>query len=502
MSYDLLHERWLDVRTRAGRHRRIAPHDIVGDADDPIVDLVAPRADLRIAGIHFLIGLLQTTAEPETERAWRSWYQHPPPPDALREAFASAGQSFDLQHDEHPFLQQKGLDGEEAPALQLLFATPSGQTLRHNKDLFTKRRDEGALCAPCAALAVYALQSMAPGGGKGHRTSIRGGGPLTTHVEGPDLWRTLWLNVLPREAWHPDLPRGTGPRCFPWLDPGALGSKPVTLRDVDIGHHFWGMPRRIELRWEDAGPCHVCGSNDGPFATTLRTKPYGNDYGGSWAHPLTPTYEKDDLHLAVKGGRLAAGYRHWRGLVLDRAEDGRRPAPVMTHLWTTRAHGLRQDTGWRMSVHGMETDQATIVGWYEGEMPQIDIPSEEARAEHESHVANLLAAADQARTYLYHALKAAAGSGKPVKGDEAFWAATEQDFHQARLAASQRAGRESWRQALAVRTLDVFRSLVPYADIAQTDPGAVARAQRVLERNLRGQKLRTLLRLEEPLLET
>lgn len=504
MNFDLLTTPWLDARRASGRIERVSPADITSGSQDPFVDIVAPRPDLRAAGLEWLIGLLQTTMEPASEAQWRALYQTPPTRDALARAFEPASHAFDLRHPEHPFMQELGLSDAPDSAINLLFATPAGQTLRHNKDLFTKRRTAGALCTTCSALALFALQSMAQSGGRGHRTSLRGGGPLSTHVEGTTLWAAAWLNVLPRDAWLPDHPRSFDVRTFPWLAPASHEHErpPLTLGDVGVAHHYWGMPRRVLIEWsDDKASCSLCGSDAELVATGVRTRPNGFDYKGSWDHPLTPTYEKDADRLAVKGSRTGAGYRQWRGLVVNRSEDGRRPAPVVGHLWTRRAEGLRVDTGWRLSVQGMETEQATVTGWYEGEMTAIEIPGESERSAHEEHIEQLLAGAELARRYLYGALKEAAKPADPVPGDDAFWSATEPAFHKARLGRDRNAARIGWQEALVREAVGVFEALVPYADIADTNPAAIAHAQRGLERNLRSAKMRKALRIDEDVVQ-
>ena len=89
---------------------------------------------------------------------------------------------------------------------------------------FNKGRARIELSRPATAISLFALHLYAPEGGRGHYTSIRGGGPLTTWSilgqarEGISafLWRFLWLNVpLFRWSLAPDDLR----RIFPWMAP-------------------------------------------------------------------------------------------------------------------------------------------------------------------------------------------------------------------------------------------------------------------------------------------
>ena len=84
-----------------------------------------------------------------------------------------------------------------SPIAALLIEQPGDKTLKDNTDLFIHRGQMQSLCPACAAAALYTLQAFAPSGGKGHRTSMRGGGPLSTLLKGRNLWESVWLNVLP-----------------------------------------------------------------------------------------------------------------------------------------------------------------------------------------------------------------------------------------------------------------------------------------------------------------
>ncbi|WP_239500552.1 type I-E CRISPR-associated protein Cse1/CasA, partial [Streptococcus pneumoniae] len=66
------------------------------------------------------------------------------------------------------------------------------------------------------------LQTYAPSGGAGHRTSLRGGGPLTTLLAPArkgravaTLWDRVWTNVPDAD---PDAGAADPARIFPWLN--------------------------------------------------------------------------------------------------------------------------------------------------------------------------------------------------------------------------------------------------------------------------------------------
>lgn len=190
---NLIEDQWLPVRRRSGREERIAPWEL-SDQKDPIIRLASPRPDFDGALVQFLIGLLQTCFAPEDNRQWQQRLRQPPSPDELRNAFSAVKTAFTLDGDGPRFMQDLTLENEvaELPFIKIekhtceiediLIESPGEQTIERNTDHFIKRDQIKALCPACAAIALFTLQINAPSGGSGHRTGIRGGGPLTTLI--------------------------------------------------------------------------------------------------------------------------------------------------------------------------------------------------------------------------------------------------------------------------------------------------------------------------------
>ena len=231
-AFNLIRTAWLPVRRRSGAVERIAPWGITdGMNSDPFVSFAWPRPDFDGAAHEFLIGLLSTAAAPEDNDAWADWWLTPPAPDELERRFALFADAFDLDGSGPRFLQDLDpLDGsEEKDVAALLIDAPGAQALRNNADLFVKRGGVPVMCRGATAMALFALSAYAPAGGAGHRTSLRGGGPLTMMIVADradgrsTLWGRLWPNVETQEQIAGR--SGMVPRredhetVFPWLVP-------------------------------------------------------------------------------------------------------------------------------------------------------------------------------------------------------------------------------------------------------------------------------------------
>ncbi|MBK9360879.1 MAG: type I-E CRISPR-associated protein Cse1/CasA [Rubrivivax sp.] len=182
---NLLHAPWMPVRDGQGRRHWIRPDQL---SDPAWRAFDADRPDFNGALAQFAIGLLQTTTPVDNPMDWRRWLHTPPDGDILRQWFEPVAAAFVLDGDGPRFMQDLDLGTEGVVHNDigaLLIELPGEQTVRNNADHFIKRGQVNALCPACAALALFTLQLNAPAGGAGHRTGVRGGGPLTTLVLAP-----------------------------------------------------------------------------------------------------------------------------------------------------------------------------------------------------------------------------------------------------------------------------------------------------------------------------
>lgn len=314
MPLNLITDRWIPVRRADGGARVIRPDEI---AEPGVVFPDWPRADLSIACLEMLVGLVFLADPPAGDEDWEARWA----PDAarLRERLAPLAPAFNLTGEGPLFLQDiEPLEGEANPPDMLFIDSAGGNTARNNADLMVRRNRYPDLDLPLAAMALYTLQAHAPSGGAGNRTSMRGGGPMVTLVDpgAGRLWDLVWANV----------PNGrpARPEVLPWMKPTrtseAKGSEtsPGHCHEAEA---FFGMPRRLRLVTER------------DRVTGVVQRPYGTNYAG-WVHPLTPYYRQkagaEQLPQHPRAG--AFGYRNWLGIVMaappERAELGQRARAV------------------------------------------------------------------------------------------------------------------------------------------------------------------------------
>ncbi|MCO5383527.1 MAG: type I-E CRISPR-associated protein Cse1/CasA [Methanosarcina barkeri] len=297
MSFNLIRDEWMPVIRQDGTKEVIAPYQLTENLSiNPIVAFNAPRSDFNGSLIQFAIGLVQTTMAPKDKGEWRRGFTSPPSKEKLKTIFDTASQNFDFDGDEACFMQDYELrDGNVFQIDKVLMEMPGKNTIENNTDHFLKRDTVKRMCFSCCATAFFSLQINAPSGGQGNRTSLRGGGPVTTIVTADDnIWHTIWLNVLPEEEFKRlgNFSK-TEPRdIFPWMGPTRTSEKQqeTTSHDVHPYHMFWSMPRRIRINFDkiESGSCDICGNNKEKLVTTYRSKNYGTNYGGAWIHPLSP----------------------------------------------------------------------------------------------------------------------------------------------------------------------------------------------------------------------
>lgn len=507
MDFNLIREKWIPVRRRDGTSERIAPWEITTDwKTNPIVALDAPRPDFNGALIQFLIGLVQTTAAPKDDLEWEDLFCEPMSPELLRGFFATVAHAFELGGDGPRFMQDLGpFLGEQRPIGNLLIDAPGENALRNNSDHFVKRGGIEVLCPSCSAIAIFALQTNAPAGGAGVRTSLRGGGPLTTLIlpeqgRSDTLWSMIWFNVLEegvflRTCGNPG--KTADSDKFPWLKATRTserdGGLQTTPEDVHPAQMFWGMPRRIRLDLDTGGEmaCDICGVRSPHTVHSCTAKNLGTDYSGPWLHPLSPYIRKDGFPLAVHAQPGGVSYRHWLGLVQPDDKRGCEPARVVHHFFSAERHKLSKQL--RLWAFGYDMDNMKPRCWYESVMPLISLPRV-IRESFEQKVAGMVRAASEVAANLRTCVKKA-WFRRPgdVKGNTAFvdadlWQSTEGAFYSAlhglktALEGASEPTRvlKEWHRTLCQSAIRIFDVMAWDGPVEDSDPKRVVLARRDL----------------------
>lgn len=504
MTYCLIIERWIPVVDASGKREWISPTDIsdVGD-----VEFAWGRPDLNAATYELLIGLL-TVALPVYRRGdWHKRWQNPPSRKELSDALAPLIPWFQLDGDGPRFMQDlEDFEDAKLPPDGLLINAPGANAVRNGTVLFVRDNLHPVLSPAAAAIALFALQVFAPSGGAGHRTSLRGGGPLTTLARLPlaagddqaALWRRLWLNVPEIdgrvETRIPELVNAKDAgRIFPWCRPTPTSeTKSVSPFEIGVNEAhpmqaLFGMPRRIRLSFDknsEQAPCPITGEVQPVIVTGYRTQNYGINYGTSWRHPLTPYAQRagttERLPVHPKSSRY--GYKDWSPLLysvsrFDEEGAGRGVSLNLSSI-ASRVRGERV----QVSAYGYVMDNMKVLDYLEAQVPWI-IMSDEARQGMLAALADeLVGSADKtattARSALNQAFKAL-GTDKPaslvLQAIDAYWISTEQPFRDsldrfARLAddvdetailATRNSITAEWAKTLRRVALSVFDQGIP-----------------------------------------
>ena len=445
-KYDLRTQLWIPWRRRDGTIEWGSPSLLLDDltGENPIVDLATSRVDFDAALLEFIIGVYTACLAPADDEEWLEFWQNPPTVEALAVALAALPDAFNLCAESGPlFLQDYSTadlaDQDVLPVERLIIDSPGEQTLKLNKAHFVRPSRFDVLGLPAAAMALITMQTYAPSGGAGNRTSMRGGGPLTTLVDPRSatgdspaqlapLWHKVWMNVATREnlkeiADAPRRPRGDiDALIFPWLARTRVSMKgevPVTPLDAHPLQAFFGMPRRVRLEIGERGVCDLTGLENTRTVRGFRMRNYGVNYEG-WEHPFSPHYRQKEgaEWLPVHGQPSGLCWRDWPGLSLFVGGSNRKPAAVVR--WAQqRCQSL---PGVRLRIHafGFDLDNMKARGWVDVTQPLLLLDPAQLRRLHTMSV-NMVEATGLVASQLVRQIKQAEfGEDKGVGGDWAW----------------------------------------------------------------------------------
>jgi len=344
---NLIKDIWLPVIRKDGMREKIAIWQILESyKENPVIDIEAPRPDFRNAIYQLLIGIVQVAAMPEDEEDWVELWKKPYSAVEFKKKILVYEDCFEIDSDGPAFMQDYSLEEFKEETLTNIFIElPSNEHFQKN--------EPHQVNVYWAAITLYALQTFGPAGGRGHKTGLRGGGPMTTIIwpecqegESLSLWHRLWINVIPEE-YIPNLTGNIKKKnkadIFPWMKPTKISSSKgsgLYPQECHPFHMFFGMPRRIRFIFENRdGVCDVSGEKSPKLVTGYKTFHSGNDYSGAWLHPLN-SYRKDIKKLeeppySIKGQPGGITYRYWPRLALYCDSKSDIPAQVVRFSQTS-----------------------------------------------------------------------------------------------------------------------------------------------------------------------
>lgn len=428
MTLNLINDAWIPVLRADGSRSIIAPWQM---AEPGIVRPDWPRPDFNIACYEFLIGLVFLADPPCDIEDWDD--RSAPDPARLKEKLAPFAPAFDLLGDGPRFLQDhdKLMDAIPKPIEQIVLDSGGA-----GGNFIAKTGRYEFLTTAEAAIALYTLQSQAPEGGRGYRTSLRGGGPLVTLVDPRrTLWDFVWANV------PYGMPGTMG--VLPWMRNETQGTTNPSYPNADVlAEVFFSMPRRVIL---EAGT-HV------GKVSSFREKNHGKQYA-LWKHPCTPYYRKEvtEPWSPVRGARMVGmSYRNWLGVTVSFMDTGHaEKALVLQNWWQRGGNATVIVAGW-----AMKSAKARDFIW--SVQPLLHLNQEA-----EFRLIGLVRAAETTAAALWSALVPVLAKGEAREAErEAFFIATETAFH-ARVAALV-AGEDVatlWLEDLRAQALAQFEAL-------------------------------------------
>jgi CRISPR system Cascade subunit CasA len=461
MNLNLIDDAWIPVRRKDGARAVIAPWQM---ADAALAFPDWPRADLNLACLELLIGLVLLADPPHDVQDWRD--REAPDPERLRAKLAPFAPAFNLLGDGPRFLQDleafERVTKEISP-LDLLIIDCVGGGSVHS--LLAKPDRYADLDLPFAAIALYALQAFAPPGGRGNRASMRGSrGPLVTLVEpGRGLFALVWANA----------PYGSpaNAQALPWMRSTRTSEldQQVFPHDSAPVEAFFGVPRRLRLL------------ADNNRLVGVAQRPHGAKYAG-WEHPLTP------YHRFKAGGELlprhpragAFGFRNWLGVTARRAGDGKdlaRRAKVLD-LWAERQNRVVD-----VLVAGWAMDNMKPLDFVFSRAPLIDLDDATAK-----RMEGLVEAADKFAAVLGGAMAVLVAKGETRDAaKEDFYGRAQAPF-EARLQESQTPSADheliakQWLADLREAAFDIFDALAlpGLSDLDVTKQGQILDARGAL----------------------
>ena len=284
---NLLTDQWIPVRPLdGGGTGKISLRDLL--CGERRWELCLPRDDMELAAMQLLICITQVIMTPKTTEELRSRIAKPLSKGDYEIEIQPYGDWFHLDHHEYPFMQVRGVTAKDQTPMDKLLPGVTGAT---NSCFVNQPGLADGLCPGCTAIALFNQASCAPSFGGGFKPGLRGfATPVTTLVQGDHLRRTIWLNVLNKEAitqnlpWHGD----TGTQKPTWMEP-IKASEAIPIQRIGFLRGLLWQPDHIELFPPiTAESCSCCGIQTDKAYTAFNKAQFRYTITGTWPHPHSP----------------------------------------------------------------------------------------------------------------------------------------------------------------------------------------------------------------------
>lgn len=348
-SFNLWHEPWISVETRAGRLTRLGIQDVLVNAHEYVA--LYDVSPLVVVGIQRLLtAILQDALAPKNKAQLETLWEQGKFPQEKIESFGKRyADRFDLFSEDKPFLQSADLarfpkakeEQKEATTVARLFMeTPSGTFVTHYRHI-TER--EHVYSPAVAAAGLIAMPPFASSGGSGFMPSINGVPPIYILPGGATLFEILARSLIAENVLADQYPD----QDYPWwqrkvpskVEQSKKGQK--QLARVGYLHGLTFPARKVRLHPERLN--NVCARSGEKSEWMVRTMAFKmgeslREDAPIWQDPFVayklpaPPKEKGKRKIQVKPKkkreretpirptRGKAAWREFSGLFLQRAD--------------------------------------------------------------------------------------------------------------------------------------------------------------------------------------
>ena len=283
---NLLTEQWVPVRPLpSGKPEKISLRQLL--CEEGNWELCLPRDDMELAALQLLVCLTQALFTPADAQTLKQRIAGHLSEDEFSGGCGPFNDWFQVDHQDYPFMQVRGVKAKEPTPMDKLLAGLTGAT----NSCFVNQSGLGeCLCPGCAAIALFNQASCVPSFGGGFKAGLRGVAPITTLVQGANLRQTIWLNVLCEERLEADISwySATKHQKPTWVEPIKAGKK-IAAERIGLMRGLLWQPAHIELlQPTEKSNCSCCGCQTDETYRGFKKAKFNFTVEGTWPHPHSP----------------------------------------------------------------------------------------------------------------------------------------------------------------------------------------------------------------------